>query len=632
MAFGPICLFTLCFIALLLLINGIETDNFVEGVRVECDQGFYCPLTTERQNMKIPCGMSAKQYCPSNHSHPLPTALGHYATEFIMSATATASASDATIGGGQVGGFTSQSKCPHGSYCIDGVKYLCVAGRFGSTMGNTNSSCSGVCTEGHYCPQGSSSSKQYPCGKDATVYCPRGSSEPQRVSRSHYTHGHESSMILDIQTVTFQNINLTSLYCLALSGSAKKYAVCPSGGPRLSPSSTASDIEVYIEALTPRLTPSSATPASSTSEVVAYTEALQKGNDVKVSTPVYTKSGTYSFTVTFTGAYNRYTDLLMAAKDASSPVATTVQVTRISLATETLVGEKYLGLRHTSQSLCEPGYWCDEATGIRHLCPAGRFGSEPGMFSSHCSGLCSEGYFCKEGSTSEKQFKCGGIGMFCPLGSSAPQSVHSGYYTVSSDAISSIDDPLTRVAERKCEPGTWCFEGVKRLCAPGYWGGMFGMSNFNCSGTCSAGFLCPEGSTKPDEVMCGDPNFYCPPQSFAPIRVSEGYFSIGGTESTRSGQTIAPIGKYAHGGLLYTCRAGFYGASEGLTDGSCSGPCLSGFFCPTGSTSPVMKFCGGDEFYCPPASVGPIFVDMGFYTADYLYDECPPGQFRKNSR
>lgn len=50
-----------------------------------------------------------------------------------------------------------------------------------------------------------------------------------------------------------------------------------------------------------------------------------------------------------------------------------------------------------------------------------------------------------------------------------------------------------------------------------------------------------------------------------------------------------------------------------------------------GSTSPVMRYCGGDDVFCPPFTVAPIRVHRGFYTADYLYEVCPPGQWRNQT-
>jgi hypothetical protein len=41
-----------------------------------------------------------------------------------------------------------------------------------------------------------------------------------------------------------------------------------------------------------------------------------------------------------------------------------------------------------------------------------------------------------------------------------------------------------------------------------------------------------------------------------------------------------------------------------------------------------MRYCGGDDVFCPPFSLAPIRVHSGFYTTDYLYEQCSPGYFR----
>ena len=82
------------------------------------------------------------------------------------------------------------------------------------------------------------------------------------------------------------------------------------------------------------------------------------------------------------------------------------------------------------------------------------------------------------------------------------------------------------------------------------------------------------------EVECGDASRYCPANTHIPIDVSQGYYTSGATVSTRVNQTIAPIGHYAIRGLLYKCPAGYYGATQGLTDPSCTGKCMEkGYYC-----------------------------------------------------
>jgi hypothetical protein len=49
----------------------------------------------------------------------------------------------------------------------------------------------------------------------------------------------------------------------------------------------------------------------------------------------------------------------------------------------------------------------------------------------------------------------------------------------------------------------------------------------NCTGVCLPGYYCPEGSISSSEIMCGEPNRYCPGADYRPTSVRTGYYSIG---------------------------------------------------------------------------------------------------------
>lgn len=260
------------------------------------------------------------------------------------------------------------------------------------------------------------------------------------------------------------------------------------------------------------------------------------------------------------------------------------------------------------------------STGVRRVCPPGRFGSWAGLHSGACSGACEAGYYCPEGSTSPRQVQCGANAYFCPPGSKEPQPVAQGYYTVGQGIA-------TRLGERKCEPGHFCLDGVKHFCAPGHWGGEFGQTHPACSGLCDPGYYCTEGSTSPQEVLCGDPDRYCPLGSPRPLHVPSGHYSTGRNVSTRSDIKKATRGNFASRGLLYICPAGRYGASDGESSSMCTGGCKRGFYCPPGSTSPIMLPCGSDNAICPPESAAPVAVRTGYYTTNQWDEGCKPGQW-----
>ncbi|RYY69841.1 hypothetical protein EON63_23250 [archaeon] len=69
---------------------------------------------------------------------------------------------------------------------------------------------------------------------------------------------------------------------------------------------------------------------------------------------------------------------------------------------------------------------------------------------------------------------------------------------------------------------------------------------------------------------------------------------------------------------LSLVRIGRYGSTLGLSTPFCTGSCsIPGYYCPSGSSAPWERVCGGDDLYCPPLTPAPILVDIGWYTADY---------------
>merc|ERR1719375_2545982 len=99
---------------------------------------------------------------------------------------------------------------------------------------------------------------------------------------------------------------------------------------------------------------------------------------------------------------------------------------------------------------------------------------------------------------------------------------------------------------------------------------------------------------------------YCPEGSGEAIQVDRAFYSTGGTNETRSGQTMCDAGHFCDRGTKYNCPPGRYGSVRGLENGNCSGICPAGFYCPFGSTYP--RQCGDSQRYCPEGSYEPQFV------------------------
>ncbi|KAA0158167.1 hypothetical protein FNF31_05498 [Cafeteria roenbergensis] len=144
------------------------------------------------------------------------------------------------------------------------------------------------------------------------------------------------------------------------------------------------------------------------------------------------------------------------------------------------------------------------------------------------------------------------------------------------------------------------------------------------------------GLVDADTRACGSNNVFCPAGSAGPTTVAPGYYSTGGSTTTRTSQSACPAGqgKFCSGGVIQSCAAGRYGSSGGRPTDQCDGPCSRGYYCPTGSSSAYASKCGSAKVYCPLGSAAPITVPTGKYSAPLGVDEavryealpCPEGK------
>mmetsp|Transcript_22127 Transcript_22127/g.33207 ORF Transcript_22127/g.33207 Transcript_22127/m.33207 type:complete len:730 (-) Transcript_22127:1298-3487(-) len=157
----------------------------VDGVRYPCPAGFYCDslgLTEVSGECKagyyceegsssstaMPCGR-IDVFCPKGSKAPIFSKPGYYTNAFNSTMTR-----------------DSEVLCPPGHWCKQGVRNVCGAGRWGNSTGLSEPECNGACLEGHYCPAGSQSMKEKPCGS-LQYHCPEGSAEPVLTELGYYS-------------------------------------------------------------------------------------------------------------------------------------------------------------------------------------------------------------------------------------------------------------------------------------------------------------------------------------------------------------------------------------------------------------------------------------------------------------
>ena len=538
---------------------GAEADGHFQGrtraepfTRTPCSPGEY---HDENGCTKCPAGRAGAEYGIEGASSCVACRLGHY--------------------------------CPEGSTSDEALP--CPGGRFGSMMGLKDSRCSGECSPGYICTQRSTNPKPRPCG-NISFFCPSGTSVRNRVSLGYYSIGG------DRYTRSGQALCEPGYYCV--------------------------------------------------DGIRRMCEAGRYGNE----------TGLHNSNCSGLCPVGHYCPI-------NSNQPTPCPAGRFASSTG--------NSENSCNGACAKGHYCPIASVSKQQrkCPAGSYGNVTGLKTKECNPLCVDslepcvgptfcepGYYCPENSTSSKMFECGSVNLYCPLGSTLPINVSPGYYTtVGYLGDEEYDDPgkiNVRDSQRECPKGSYCVDGVKRLCPAGTYGGSTGLTSAECSGKCRQGYFCKIGASSDTESKCGNPKVYCPLGSFSPTIVSNGYYTITGGPLTRSNQTICQPGYYCTKGIRRKCPAGKYGLTHGLntsictaicpagsycvinsvsptmcpagrfgskpglTSSACSGPCRAGWYCPLGSVKDTQEECGGEHVYCPTGSSNPLPVEEGYFAAD----------------
>ncbi len=576
-----------------------------------CEEGYFCPAASTTPRAAA-CG-SLAVYCPKGSGAPSPVPAGHLSlparstvedllpTKPPLHGSPTAAAappfpsacpaawaqgaeaahlfdlqatlareSPALVGRGltalnahahAVNGTTRASiaACPPGSFCLRGLASPCPPGRFSSAPGAAGAqgsppTCPGICAEGFFCPQGSSSAHQRPCG-NASVFCPRGAGEPRAVPPGAYSGG-------------------------GVGGGGGPGAPPPPSGASLLPELLCggdSEDSPALHTLPPPL---------AAQHLLAH--------------PFFTSAAAAARA----GAglpYGVWPELQRAPCLSSSSALLPPPGSGAACQGYILGGAR----TRAWAAQCPMGHYC--SNGEVFACPAGRFGASSGLSSLALCGQCEAGYFCPLASNSSRAFPCGAARVFCPAGSGAPQPVTPGYFTQpaghpSTPAQAAAESGALRGSQAPCPPGYYCTtSGLPSPCPAGRYGSVQGEENPQCTDVCAPGFFCPPGSTSAHPRPCGSSAVFCPPGSTSPRPVPLGYYSTGtspafpalaAANATRSSVVACGAGWWCRGGVAFECPPGRYGASPMQSSPECSGVCAHGHFCPPGSTHATPYRCG----------------------------------------
>jgi hypothetical protein len=317
--------------------------------------------------------------------------------------------------------------CEPGFYCVDGKKFLCPEGTYGDAISLNSSRCSGPCPPGFFCPSGTVHSYSHMCG-DASVFCPESSSSPHNVSLGYYT------------------VDAVGSDEPAAATTRVRQVVCPRGHY----------CEGGIKYLCPGGTYGSAEGQSSSICSGVCPEGWY--------CPVGSVQPFQFSCISAHNAAGGRTATLYCPEGSTRPLHTAQGYYAVSPHFEE-------GGGFGGQKVCPRGSYCIE--GMRHLCPAGRYGAHKQNSNASCSGLCTAGYFCGPGSVTDMQDRCPDAASYCPIGSPAPVLASTGYYTSGHDPVNytfnvanyggSEFAETARTNQTLCEPGFYCLADGKSV-------------------------------------------------------------------------------------------------------------------------------------------------------------------------
>jgi len=463
----------------------------VDGVKKICPRGYYCPITG--LSSPIECGAS-NLYCLEGATKPTQVSTGYY-----------------SVGGTNTTRHRHEI-APKGYYASDGVVLPCHSGHYGDSEGLSTDECSGVCESGWYCPTASTSPRQVACGQEDR-YCPTGSSSPKSVQVGYYTSTEEYPCrpgTYREEPVASGDVDISPISTQRMDG---KCTLCPEGTYK---HISGDELSLCIDCGTHQ---AMSTPSRTTCE------CHQSATDKTLFTLQYNVVESTCYRLSETDADELPPDVFHLPK------------------TQFTATEEYP---------CEKGHYCQE--GIRYKCPSGRYGDRDLETSAECAGVCLEGHYCGEGTVSPTI--CGAQHLYCPQGTSTPIYVSEGYYT-------DEDEPNDmKTSQHICPKGYYCSgeDGLRHPCPSATFGDELSLSDESCSGICSSGYYCLEGSTSPTQYPCGNSTVYCPHGSSTPILVEEGYYSAlesdailaeyyAGPNSTQQIQELCEVGFYCKDGV-----------------------------------------------------------------------------------
>ena len=347
-------------------------------------------------------------------------------------------------------------------------------------------------------------------------------------------------------------------------------------------------------------------------------------------------------------------------------------------------------VNETFGDVCPQGHYCPEGSGAAQACLAGTYTGLYGNQNSSDCLPCTAGQYCPSPGLAAPAGDCD-VGWFCPEGMTQPQP--SG-----NQCLAGHSCPQGSPTQTPCPSGSYqpiVEQGTCLSCPSGYYcdqneaiaeqqsGGGEPSHGVVTPKVCPAGFYCPNGTQTDQENPCPAGTYSnttglemqsqcqdCPPGEFCDVtgltsptgQCSAGYYCVSrsssptpalsaeggpcqqGTycEQGASVETPCPKGTYGDRALLPSladctiCPPGEFCAQSGLS--APNGSCLAGYYCTNGSeeANPVGQSYGDEcpsGYYCPAHSYQPTACPAGSYNPNTQRTDssaclaCDPGNY-----
>lgn len=506
-------------------------------------------------------------------------------------------------------------KCPGGWYCeIEGLITP-----------------TGLCSEGYYCPLGSS--QRQPAATPCPIgnFCPEGSAAPIPCrNNSHVNHTH-----------AVQCYNCPAGYYCVRQGSSElcpKGYYCPAGTGlnwQACPRGTFSDVEgLYERSQCKQCLPGKycdgehlSAPSGDCGEghYCAYGVDQKYPTGVNQTGPF--NNSCYDDREIGTGGICPVGHYCPLGSSDITPCANGTYTNKPGSAACNLCPQGYwcpFGAINYTDYPCPKGYYCPAGTKWvnDNPCPIGTFNNRTMRFKlDHClacpggeycdsealsrtTGTCSPGYYCIINSTTATP--SGGYmgdicksGYYCPGGSDRPLPCNPGHYCAN-DGLNDTSGP--------CAPGYYCTTKAK----------IANPMDGNVTGD-----ICPMGT-------------YCPQGSVAPVLCQIGTFLNGTGNDETTDCLTCTAGSFCKGSgmILNDClfeRLCYYFDSFLTGNIIPDGPCAAGWYCPPGQNDPRPAGLNCTRgHYCPEGSADPIRCASGKYQDELgavTCKTCPAGYY-----